>query len=271
MRPGNNFCSGTTGVIVDTPIELIDISAAEVTVDTQTYSGQALEPTPRVTLGDAVLVADTDFTVAYASNVNAGTAKMTLTGKGLYTGTKVAEFTIEPASIADAVIDEIPTQVYTGEALTPAVKVTLRGAMLYPSIYTVAYANNIDAGTATVTVTGTHNYTGTVEGSFVIDKAANTVTPVKTAVNKSFKVKQLKKSAKKVALPKVTTTDGTATWTVAKKDKKGALSLKNGNKIQVKKGTAKGTYTIKLKAKVAESANYKAATSKVVTAKVTVK
>ena len=63
---------------------------------------------------------------------------------------------------------------------------------------------------------------------------------------------------------------GKAKWKVTTADKKKALTLKNG-KVQVKKGAKKGTYTIKLKAKVAKTKNYKAAASRVVTVKVTVK
>ena len=49
-----------------------------------------------------------------------------------------------------------------------------------------------------------------------------------------------------------------------------ALSFKNG-KVAVKKGAAKGTYTMKLVAKVKGTANYGAASTKTVTVKVTVR
>ena len=56
-----------------------------------------------VTYGGKALVRGTDYTVAYSKNTNAGTATVTVTGKGKYTGSKVTSFTIgkaDPASIS---------------------------------------------------------------------------------------------------------------------------------------------------------------------------
>lgn len=61
--------------------------------------------------------------------------------------------------------------VFDGEAKEPAVTVTLGGSTLASSNYTVDYSNNIDAGTATVTVTGKNTYTGTATKNFTISKA----------------------------------------------------------------------------------------------------
>ena len=60
----------------------------------QTYTGSAITPALTVTLGADTLVKDTDYTVAYANNTNAGTATVTITGIGGYSGTKGATFTI---------------------------------------------------------------------------------------------------------------------------------------------------------------------------------
>lgn len=102
------------------------------------------------------------------------------------------------------------------------------------------------------------------------EKAENSAKAAKTSVKKTFTQKSLKKKARTVALPKVTTKYGTAKWKVTKKDKKKVLSL-SGKKIKVKKGAKKGTYTIKVKATVAATTKYKAASTKVVTVKVMVK
>ena len=63
-----------------------------------TYTGKAQTPEVTVALGETALVLDTDYTVEYADNTNAGTAKATVKGIGNYTGEKTAEFTINPAS-----------------------------------------------------------------------------------------------------------------------------------------------------------------------------
>ena len=62
---------------------------------------------------------------------------------------------------------------YTGSPITPAVSVTLKGTQLMKDRdYTIAYTNHTNVGTATVTVTGIGNYTGTSTRTFVISKAA---------------------------------------------------------------------------------------------------
>ena len=63
---------------------------------------------------------------------------------------------------------------YIGSPITPAVSVTLKNGtqLIEGTDYTLAYTNHTNAGTATVTVTGIGNYTGTSTRTFVISKAA---------------------------------------------------------------------------------------------------
>ena len=62
---------------------------------------------------------------------------------------------------------------YTGSPIAPAVSVTLKGPQLRKDReYTIAYTNPTTVVTATVTVTGIGNYTGTSTRTFVISKAA---------------------------------------------------------------------------------------------------
>jgi len=78
----------------------------------------------------------------------------------------------DPISIAKAKIT-VPLQVYTGKALKPAVKVVLKGKTLKKGTdYTVSYKNNKAIGTATVTVKGKGNYTGTATKTFKINPKA---------------------------------------------------------------------------------------------------
>ncbi|MBQ6395167.1 MAG: BspA family leucine-rich repeat surface protein [Atopobiaceae bacterium] len=83
------------------------------------------------------------------------------------------------ASVTDlssANISPIPDQGYTGSAITPPVTVTLDGTTLREGVdYTVTYSNNVNAGTATVTVTGRGSYKGAVSATFAI--VAGKVTP----------------------------------------------------------------------------------------------
>ena len=79
-------------------------------------------------------------------------------------------------SIAGAIVslEERPTAfVYDGDAKTPAVTSVTLGSdtSLEPANYTVSYENNINAGDATVKVTGLGIYTGEATTTFVIEKA----------------------------------------------------------------------------------------------------
>ena len=49
-------------------------------------------------LGGKTLTNGTDYTLSYANNTNAGTATMTITGKGNYSGTTSKTFTISQAA-----------------------------------------------------------------------------------------------------------------------------------------------------------------------------
>ncbi len=142
----------------------------------QAYTGKALKPKVTVRLDSGMLVAGTDYTVSYSDNTNVGTATVTVTGKGDYTGAKSASFKVVPASLAKATIAPIPRQLRTGKALEPAVAVTLGGrALVAGTDYTVAYKDNTSVGTATVTVTGKGNYTGTARATFEIVEGPATV------------------------------------------------------------------------------------------------
>lgn len=75
----------------------IDISNAVVTASTQTYSGSALTPAPTITL-DGTIIPSSGYDVSYSDNTNAGTATITVTGKGDYMGTATGTFTINKAN-----------------------------------------------------------------------------------------------------------------------------------------------------------------------------
>lgn len=81
-----------------TPTAAKSLAGASVAVAGQTYTGKALTPEPKVTLGGRTLARGTDYVVSYANNVNAGTAKVTVTGRGRYKGAATATFAIAKAA-----------------------------------------------------------------------------------------------------------------------------------------------------------------------------
>lgn len=76
----------------------------------------------------------------------------------------------------DNTVIEVADVTYTGKAQKPEVTVTVDGKKLEAADYTASYANNVNAGTAKVTITGKNDYTGSVEQTFKINKADQTVT-----------------------------------------------------------------------------------------------
>ena len=78
-------------------IKDLSIETAEITLNptSYTYDGNEKKPTITVVLNNKTLVNGIDYTVSYSNNKNAGTATVTVTGKGNYTGTKSINFTID--------------------------------------------------------------------------------------------------------------------------------------------------------------------------------
>ena len=74
-----------------------DIAVADI--PTQTYNGTALTPAVTVTDDGSPMTFDTDYTVSYENNTDAGTATVTITGIGNYDGTKTKTFAIDKATI----------------------------------------------------------------------------------------------------------------------------------------------------------------------------
>lgn len=78
-------------------------------------------------------------------------------------------------NISNCTILAVPAQNYTGSAITPGVTVSYGGKNLAQGTdYTVSYSNNVNAGTASIIITGKGNYTGTKTINFVINKSLPT-------------------------------------------------------------------------------------------------
>ena len=77
----------------------ISISKASVTLFTSTYAydGKAKKPGVTVKLNGKTLKNGTDYSVTYSNNTKVGTAKVTIKGKGNYSGTITKAFKINPA------------------------------------------------------------------------------------------------------------------------------------------------------------------------------
>ena len=94
MAKGDGGHSDSAVASISVTIDPKDISGVtSVSIVGQPYTGSAITPDPEVKDGGTKLVKDTDYTVSSSSKY-VGTATLTITGKGNYTGTKDANFAI---------------------------------------------------------------------------------------------------------------------------------------------------------------------------------
>ena len=80
--------------------ETISLAEADIHIeDVCYYNGSQQTPKMTVTLHTKVLTEGLDYTTTYQNNVNAGTATVTVTGEGIYSGSASALFTIHPRKV----------------------------------------------------------------------------------------------------------------------------------------------------------------------------
>lgn len=147
-----------------------DINNTDVTgIDSEyTYTGSAIRPVPVVTCDGVELRKNADYELEYVNNTNAGTATVVIKGLNDYGGTKKVSFAIKPMSLDGAKADAVSRQTYNGSAIEPSITVRLNGEAVPADGLKIAYKNNTNVGTATVTISGKGNYTGKLETTFEI-------------------------------------------------------------------------------------------------------
>ncbi|SDB12506.1 hypothetical protein [Eubacterium oxidoreducens] len=169
---------------------------------------------------------------------------------------KIAKLSV--TSMNDVTVTGIKNMTYTGKAITLSLVVKKGARTLKKGTdYTVSYKNNKDVGTATVTITGKGEYSGTLAKNFKITKAKNPLTV--TYTKKTYKQDRLKKTktfsigAKKA--------EGKLQYTLSKQAKKAKITVNTKGKVTLPKKCKKGTYKITVTA--AGNHNYKKLTKTV--------
>lgn len=173
--------------------DLEDADTVEILIRNFTYTGDAIRPS-----GNALIVRktyngvkydlkqDDHYSLSVSDNTNATEqAQLIISGTGSGAdeiqaathGSVNRTFKILPADISGAVITAA-NETYNGLAHTPRLQVTCNNRTLTTAVDYVdaSYTDNIEAGEAAVSITGTGNYQGTGHGSFVIDPAELTAT-----------------------------------------------------------------------------------------------
>ncbi len=142
------------------------------------YTGSEITPTVTVKIKTSgsyyytTLQSGTDYTVSYSNNINAGTATVTIEGKGNYEGTITKDFTIKKVNIDSyGVTIKISNATYTGYTITPSVAITYKNRNLAENVdYKVGSVSSKDAGSSNVQITGIGNFEGSTTESFTIEK-----------------------------------------------------------------------------------------------------
>ena len=183
-----NFTGSVTAQYSIVPADA-QIFTMELDPQSFVFNGLAQQPAVTVKDGDAILTEGTDYDLAFESNVNAGTAKVTATGKGNYVNTQEATFTIQKANAQLGTAPAALVLTYNREAqqLVSAGTITAVGATddskLQYSIDGVNFSDEIptatDAGAYTVSyfVLGdaNHNNTDTLTVACAIAKDQGTM------------------------------------------------------------------------------------------------
>ncbi len=150
---------------------------------------------------------------------------------------------VQPKSLSSAKVSAIATQTFKGKNITPSVTVKYGSSVLKKGTdYTVEYSNNYYVGTATVTITGKGNYTGTITKSFKI-------------IPKSVNLKSVTNIKKKSMLVKWSKNSNASGYQVVystkrnfKKSKSSLISSSYYNKLTITRLAKHKTYYVKVRA-----------------------
>lgn len=155
------------------------------------YDNTEYSPEFTVKYNGEKLTEDTDYTVEYTPQTNAGTYEATIKGIDKYSGSKVVNWTINPTPIyiyeAGGVSQETAAYIYidetefnyTGDPITPEFTIKLLNYTLIPDTDYVLSGDieKTDAGTYTLTVEGKGNFGDTTYIEWTIYKSSPEFTP----------------------------------------------------------------------------------------------
>ena len=186
-----NFAGTTSKTFSISARAMSDTSVANIS--SQTYTGNVISPLPTITYNNKTLKKDTDYTLSYSDNINVGTATITITGKGNFAGTTSKTFSISARAMSDTSVANISSQTYTGNVISPLPTITYNNKTLKKDTdYTLSYSDNINAGTATITITGKGNFTGMTSMTFIITQKSAEKLNISEIANQIYTGKKIK-------------------------------------------------------------------------------
>lgn len=176
-----------------------DISKADVTLaqTDYTYDGKPKTPMVTVKLDGKTLVLDIDYTVTYSDNISAGTANVTVIGKGNYIGSKTVSFTItKPAVSNPRVFITCKKTLYRVAYGTRPFQINASSNSRMTFTSSNPKIAKVDANTGKVTVKNTGIATITIKAGNALKQVAVKVSPKKSSVKSTKTVKGRKLTVK---------------------------------------------------------------------------
>ena len=143
-----------------------------------TYNGRAQTPGVTLMFGDTELVEGTDYDVEYSNNTAVGTATVTVTLKGNFTGTIEEDFVIDPIEGNVSFTDKNVFRIYDPDNNTYSQKAVVEGngQVTYTSSNKQVATVNAKTGVVQIVGAGTTVITATVSNSSTFDyEGANQV------------------------------------------------------------------------------------------------
>lgn len=191
VRGTGNYTGTVTRNFTIVPADINRLSYGSIS--TKIYNDKAQYPDIRVTNAGTVLKKGKDYTLSYSNHKNVGTAAVTITGKGNYTGRAVKYFKISKRGVNTLNISRVSKRTYTGRSIKPSVSVKYGSKLLKRNAdYTLSYGKNKNTGKATVKVTGKGNYTGSVTKTFYIVPRKTKITYAKSKKSRKLTIKYKK-------------------------------------------------------------------------------
>lgn len=202
--------TGTRAINVDTASLTMSMSLNKTSVSVE-YGKSLARPTQTISLrsgmtwsGSPSLPLDPSSVSSSWSSANSSVAKVSgskVVGQGIGS-TKItvkstignctasSSFTVKvtTANLSSATVDPVAARTFTGSAIKPTVNVKCGDRVLVSGTdYSLTYSNNTNIGTATITIKGKGNYTGTTKTTFTIKapSVGKVINP--KAVSASFK------------------------------------------------------------------------------------
>lgn len=204
------------------------LAASQVSLSQQAYTYNGTPRIPSITVrdGGSLLREGTDYTTAYKNNTNAGTATVTITGKGGYTGTVTKNFTIRKAAQKFASYTKSYSKPYGSKAFKLNAKLKAGNGKLS---YKTSNAKVAAIKSGKVTIKGTGAATITVQAAETANysKASIKITIKAAPAQQKIKsIKAVKGRKLKLAWKKDTRADGyQIQYSTDKKFKKGVKTL----------------------------------------------